>query len=121
MYTLPKAGTGPLPICLSKSGRIRIKPSVSGRNPRLARKGVHAALSAAAVVFAARDTHVKLAAHLYLTPPPVPGGWLQGGARGLGYFNAISQFLLPIARVFEPMKSFVLHLYAEFCSRHLQL
>lgn len=88
MYTLPKAGTGPLPVCLSKSGRIRIKPCVSGRDPRLARKGAHTALSAAAVSFAVRETHSKLATHLCLIPPPVPEGGLRDGARGLGHFNA---------------------------------
>jgi len=30
-------------------------------------------------------------------------------------------FLLSVARVSEPVKSFGLHVHAEFCSRHLQL
>lgn len=48
---------------------------------------------------------------------------VQGGAHGLGYFNKADiviifechPFLLSFAHVSEPVKSFRLHLCAEFC------
>lgn len=60
-------------------------------------------------------------------PPPVPGqGFHMGYVAGATLMQADTlliikchQFLLPVACVSEPVKSFQLYLYAEFCSSHL--
>lgn len=122
-YTLPRAGTGPPPICLSTSCRIRIKPSGSGRDPRMARMGrLHASPSELGLF----SMRLLQTGHT-LVPHATSCAFQRGHVAEATLVQADTlltikchQFLLPVARVSEPVKFFRLHLYAEFCSRHLQ-